>query len=90
MNFGCKLFLFKKLLIIHRDAHFPTGNRETGNRVPGNFPREMGDREKSGNREKNSNNFGQKLAKNYIILPVLGLEITYKTNSNLNFYLERN
>ena len=24
-----------------RDAHFPSGNRETGNEVPGNFPREM-------------------------------------------------
>ena len=71
----------------YRDAHFPTGNRETGNQVPGNFPREMGDREKSG---KNSNNFGQKLAKNDIILSVLGVEITYKTNSDLNFYLELN
>ena len=38
-------------LAIIRDAHFPTGNRETGNLGPGNFPREMGDREKSGNRE---------------------------------------
>ena len=28
-----------------RDAHFPTGNRETGNERPGNFPREMGYRE---------------------------------------------
>ena len=44
-----------------RDAHFPTGNQETGNQEmgnqktgnkgPGNFLREMGDREKSGNRE---------------------------------------
>ena len=28
--------------------------RETGNQGPGNFPREMEDREKSGNREKSS------------------------------------
>ena len=39
-------------LVVSRDAHFPTGNRETGNQGPGNFPREMEDREKSGNREK--------------------------------------
>ena len=31
-----------------RDAHFPAGNRETGNQGPGNFPQEMADREKSG------------------------------------------
>ena len=31
-----------------RDAHFPSGNRETGNQGPGNFPREMEDQEKSG------------------------------------------
>ena len=41
-----------KINVRSRDAHFPTGNRETGNQGPGNFPREMGDREKSGNREK--------------------------------------
>ena len=35
-----------------RDAHFPSGNRETGNQVPGNFPREMGYREIGKNREK--------------------------------------
>ena len=41
-----------------RDAHFPTGNRETGNWVPGNFPREMGDRE-----------IGKKSGKSTIFLP---------------------
>ena len=46
-----------------RDAHFPTGNRETGNKGPGNFPREMGDREKSGNREKNCSNWEPKTSK---------------------------
>ena len=30
------------LKVRSRDAHFPSGNRETGNEVPGNFPREMG------------------------------------------------
>ena len=38
--------------IVSRDAHFPSGNRETGNQVPGNFPREMGYREIGKNREK--------------------------------------
>ena len=36
-----------------RDAHFPAGNRETGKRLLGNFPREIGDREIRKNREKN-------------------------------------
>ena len=40
--------LVKQLLSMTRDAHFPAGNRETGNQGPGNFPREMGDRENSG------------------------------------------
>ena len=46
--------------VITRDAHFPTENRETGNQGPGNFPREMEDREKSGNREKIAHFYSQK------------------------------
>ena len=47
-----------------RDAHFPSGNRETGNQGPGNFPREMGDREKSENREKIALFWGETGSKN--------------------------
>ena len=41
------------MMYVPRDAHFLTGNRETGNEVPRNFPLEMRYQEKSGNREKN-------------------------------------
>ena len=63
-----------------RDAHFPTGNRETGNQGPGNFPREMEGREKSGNREKMLIFVAKKNPKEY---QKCFLEITYYIHNRI-------